>query len=147
MAAEGNSPVDSRGPDEVIVALSDDDPSMREAAVRRASALGLPDPLLEAVIATAGDPDPRVRRAVAEALTGRTDPEALRALTSLLDDRAAQVTWVAEEAMWVLPELKERLARAISKMLREGRPPSTGGYRRFRGGEAPSTDASPEPGG
>jgi HEAT repeat protein len=147
MAAEGNSPVDSRGPDEVIVALSDDDPSMREAAVRRASALGLPDPLLEAVIATAGDPDPRVRRAVAEALTGRTDPEALRALTSLLDDRAAQVTWVAEEAMWVLPELKERLARAISKMLEEGRAPSAGGYRRFRHDEAPSTDASPEPGG
>jgi HEAT repeat protein len=109
---------------ELVSALASPDPMVRTKARRALVAAG--KPTVPSLIQTLSHRRPHVRWEAAKALCGIADPIAAFALVNVLDDRDADVRWLAAEGLAALgreglqPLLAALLERAQSRWFCEG---------------------------
>jgi HEAT repeat protein len=105
--------------DSVIDRIDDRDPAIRAAALECIARTAAEPPLdMEALLAIAADPDPRVRRATVLLLANVDAPDAVAALAGTLGDPSPEVRFAAEA---VLGSLGDDGIAAVEPLLRAQR--------------------------
>ncbi|MCB1226912.1 MAG: HEAT repeat domain-containing protein, partial [Verrucomicrobiales bacterium] len=98
-------------PDQVIQALTDNHPGVRENALQLAESFSDNESVLKAVIALVNDPDPKVRMQLAFSLGAWSQPEAGKTLATLLESTASEPFITTAALSSALPHL-DQLANA-----------------------------------
>jgi putative membrane-bound dehydrogenase-like protein len=123
--------LDALQPRDIIRALNDPSPAVRQNAVRVAEReINASDRVLDAVLARANDPSIRVRYQAALTLGGLNNTQAVRGLANIAA-RDGESPWVRTAVLTARPELSHRLLADL--LSRPASDLSTGHHELFQG--------------